>query len=37
MATPTTPSDENADSEPSMVEDILDEDLGKIGGGWRGY
>ena len=37
MDTPTTPSDENSEGEVPVVDDILDEDLGNVKGGWRGY
>jgi hypothetical protein len=35
MTTPTTPSDQNPNTEQPIVDDILDEDLGGVsGGGW---
>jgi len=37
MDTPTTPSDDTSDAESAVVEDLLEEDLGNVKGGWRGY
>jgi hypothetical protein len=38
MNMPENPADENSESEPSIIEDILDEDLGGVSGGnRRGY
>jgi len=33
MNMPENPSDENSETEPSIIEDILDEDLGGVSGG----
>lgn len=37
MDTPTTPSDESPEAEAAVVEDLIEEDLGTVKGGWRGY
>jgi hypothetical protein len=38
MNMPENPSDESSETEPSIIEDILDEDLGGVSGGnRRGY
>jgi hypothetical protein len=37
MNMPENPADENSESEQSIIEDILDEDLGGVSGGLRGY
>ena len=36
MTTPTTPSDQNPNTEQPIVDDILDEDLGGVSGGGGG-
>lgn len=37
MDTPTTPSDESPDAEEAVVKDLIEENLGTVKGGWRGY